>query len=207
MATTNSLPLLATPVGQKRLPKPTVSLTEDPIAWEQYHAQIKDWKKAGRFAGKEISIQREKDKLEAHKAAKAKDKKDKLAADIKAMVAMADSIAGKKGKFGNLSPYSDLDAKLAKEYVIEMGKNPSTQMFDPEGKNGRLVYHMIAEYHGHQVKNLMEEVKKLKMKMECMRLISNQRDEIILLKRKLGQSGQHKDEFVEMDYQRRIKED
>jgi hypothetical protein len=214
-----------TPMGQTRLHRPMVSRASNPIAWAHYDEQRRAWYKAGRLAGKEIAKNRELHKELAKQIAKANAKKKAIdmtkAAAAAKPVKLDDSIAGKKGKFGGMSPYTDADAALAKEYLKEMGKDTATLILDANHSptTGRLAYHMIAEYAAHQNKQVLEQLHKATMQsngvlvttltnsnLAYAQQIQDMRDVINMLERQLTKKSVVKEDFEQMTSGRKIKD-
>jgi len=231
MSLNNELPLLDTPMGQPRMSKPMVSRASSPLAWEQYDAWRRHWRKLGRAAGKKIALQREilakeeKDAATQKKLAKKVAENEAKLLVVKAAAAVAaakpvgldNSIAGKKGKFGGISPYTDKDVALAKEYLVEMGKNPLECLHNVNGLEPRGAAHMIAEYCGHMNRSLVEEIHKLKMNGVGVQTtaLKNRNLELIQrvaeLQEQLDQFHKAakvlpKAEYEQMNYGRKIKE-
>jgi hypothetical protein len=67
---------------------------------------------------------------------------------------LAESIAGKNGKYGGQSPYTDLDVARSREYLTEMGKDPDSEI------GGRSAAHMIAEFACFWLNELKAELRK-----------------------------------------------
>ena len=64
------------------------------------------------------------------------------------------SVAGRDGKYGGRSPYTDLDVARAREYLTEMGKDPDVDL------EGRSAAHMIAEFACFWLNDLKSELRK-----------------------------------------------
>jgi hypothetical protein len=67
---------------------------------------------------------------------------------------LANSVAGKNGKYGGQSPYTDLDVARAREYLEEMEKDPDAEI------DGRSAAHMIAEFACFWLNDLKAEMRK-----------------------------------------------
>jgi hypothetical protein len=64
------------------------------------------------------------------------------------------SVAGKDGKYGGRSPYTDQDVARAQEYLVEMEKDPFHEI------EGRQAAHMLAEFACFWVNDLKDQLRK-----------------------------------------------
>ena len=145
---------------------------------KQWHDQEAHDKKIGKEIAEKLAVQKALDTKKAEiEALKAKVAAKKAAEAVKlakarAVIAenvakaqavkavrtfrgnLAASIAGKNGKYGGQSPYNDLDVKRAREYLIEMEKDPDAEI------DGRSAAHMIAEFACFWLNDLKAELRK-----------------------------------------------
>jgi hypothetical protein len=70
------------------------------------------------------------------------------------------SVAGKYGKYGGRSPYTDQDVTRAREYLVEMGKDPLADIGDYSGEELRSAAHMLAEFACYWVSDLKDQLRK-----------------------------------------------
>jgi hypothetical protein len=79
------------------------------------------------------------------------------------------SVAGKHGKYGGMSSYTDQDVSRAREYLLEMGKCPLQSLWEftdmraemeVGSGEGRSAAHMLAEFACYWLNDLKEQLRK-----------------------------------------------